>query len=222
VQAGRKIAVLNPNSSAEVTRLMDEALAPLKFATRHEITCTELSGAPIGIETDAHVLEVVPMVVDFVEAAEAGAVVVACFSDPGVEEASRSGKHVIGIAEAAYCTALQLGDRFGVISLGPASIRRHATHIDRLGLSSRLAGDRAVGMSVAEGHSSPKAAAAIAAVAERLIAEDGADVLILGCAGLGARRAELERRFGRPVIDPVQAGVAAAITMLDLSYPGRR
>jgi allantoin racemase len=217
-----KIAVLNPNSSAEVTRLMDEGLAPLKVSTRHEIACAELSAAPIGIETDAHVAEVVPIVVEFVEASEADAVVVACFSDPGVAEARKAGKRVIGIAEAAYYAALHLGERFGVISLGPASVRRHAAHIDRLGLSSRLAGDRSVGLSVAEGHSAPGSEAAIAAVAERLIAEDGADSLILGCAGLGGRRADLERLLGRPVIDPVQAGVAAAITMLDLSYPVRR
>ena len=55
-------------------------------------------------------------------------------------------------------------------------------------------------------------------VSDELIGIDGAECLILGCAGLGARRAGLQATLGLPVIDPVQAGVAAAISILDLDY----
>lgn len=213
-----KIIALNPNSSTEVTALMDAGLMALRAVTAHRIDCTELADAPLGIETDAHVREVVPMVGAFVAGTDADAVVVACFSDPGVRGARAAGRiPVIGIAEAAYYAALQLAGSFGVVSLGPSSIARHARHIADLGLTARLAGDRSIDMSVAEGHS-PGAGAAIRRVAERLVHEDGAGALILGCAGLGTRRDGLQSVLGVSVIDPVQAGVAAAMTLLDLNY----
>ena len=210
-----RIDVLNPNSSREVTALMRAGLADVPLE-RHEIRCLELADAPIGIETDAHVAEVVPMVADHAGAMQADALVVACFSDPGVAAAREVTRApVVGIAESAYLLALHLGPRFGVVSLGPASVARHAAHIGRLGLGARLAGDRPVGMSVAEGHA-PGALERIAGVARQLRDEDGADVIILGCAGLGRSRAPLEDMLGLPVIDPVQAGVLAAATLLDL------
>jgi allantoin racemase len=215
-----KIIALNPNSSTEVTALMDEGLAVLRSLSGHEIFCTELKAAPIGIETDVHVRDVTPKVADFVADADADAVVVACFSDPGVAAARATARiPVVGIAEAAYYAALQLGGRFGIVSLGQSSIARHARHIELLGLSARLAGDRSIDMSVAEGHSDPRADGCIRRVSDELIGIDGAECLILGCAGLGARRAGLQATLGLPVIDPVQAGVAAAINILDLNYP---
>ncbi|MBU1306021.1 MAG: aspartate/glutamate racemase family protein, partial [Alphaproteobacteria bacterium] len=200
-----KIVVLNPNSSTTVTRSMAGCLAPLMAVTAHDIVCATLPHAPLGIETDADVAEVAPMVVDFVRDTPADAYVIACFSDPGVEAVRRiTDKPVFGIAEAAYCGALLHGKRFGVISLGPSSIARHHAHIARLGLSERLGGDRAVDMSVAEANETHQAEAAIRVVGQRLREEDGADVLILGCAGMGAQRPGLQAALGCVVIDPVQ------------------
>jgi Asp/Glu/hydantoin racemase len=60
----------------------------------------------------------------------------------------------------------------------------------------------------------------VAHTADVLKARDGAGVVILGCAGMGAQRPALQAELGIPVIDPVQAAVAAAITALDLKYKG--
>lgn len=213
------ILVLNPNSSRAITAAIDDALAPLRARTRYRISCTELAAAPEGIESDADVAQVAPMVRDLVRTTPAAAVVVACFSDPGVDlaHAVARDRPVIGIAAAAYGAALLLGARFGVISLGPASVTRHAAHLTRLGLISRLAGDRAVSMSVAEG-ARPESIDRIGETARRLRDEDGAEVIILGCAGMGRHRHNLQQMLALPVIDPVQAAVAAAIGQLDLEY----
>ncbi len=214
-----KIIVLNPNSSRAVTASMAACLSDMAGLSRHRIVCTELADAPEGIETDGHVAEVAPMVARFAEICEADALVVACFSDPGVALARQAAAMpVIGIAEAAYCTALQLCDRFGVVSLGPSSIARHAAQIGRLGLSARLAGDRSANLTVAEGHSAADAFDKVARVARELVDEDGAGAVILGCAGLGEKRMALQDALGLPVIDPVQAGVATAITHLDMDF----
>ena len=62
----------------------------------------------------------------------------------------------------------------------------------------------------------------VARIGAALRDEDGADVVILGCAGLGAYRAALQAELGLPVIDPVQAGVALACTHAELGYLGKR
>jgi allantoin racemase len=48
-------------------------------------------------------------------------------------------------------------------------------------------------------------------VGSRLRDEDGADVIVLGCAGMARHRAPLEAALGVAVIDPTLAAVAMAI-----------
>ena len=48
-------------------------------------------------------------------------------------------------------------------------------------------------------------------VGKKLRDDDGADVLIMGCAGMARYRARLEAAVGLPVIDPTQAAVTIAI-----------
>jgi allantoin racemase len=45
----------------------------------------------------------------------------------------------------------------------------------------------------------------------RYVAQDGADVVIMGCAGMARHRRPLEDVLDVPVIDPTQAAVAMAI-----------
>ncbi len=61
------------------------------------------------------------------------------------------------------------------------------------------------------------------AVAERmievgraLIDGHGADVLIMGCAGMARHRAAVEQALGVPVIDPTQAAAAQAVAAVRL------
>jgi allantoin racemase len=55
------------------------------------------------------------------------------------------------------------------------------------------------------------------AVGTRLRDHDGADVLVLGCAGMAQYRAGLEAEVGLPVIDPTQAAVTMAIGAVRLA-----
>jgi Asp/Glu/hydantoin racemase len=188
----------------------------------HRIRCMELENAPAGIETDDHVSEVIPLLVDATANARADAIVIGCFSDPGVARV-RAAAHVpvVGIAEAAYLAALGLGDRFGIVSLGPSSITRHRRYLEALKLDGRLAGDRSLDMTIVELVAS-NVVERVARIGTTLRDEDGADAIILGCAGLGTYRTALQTELGLPIIDPVQAGVALACTHADLGYPGRR
>lgn len=214
------ILVLNPNSSRAMTEAMLPGLAPLQRAGGPAFTAACIAEAPEGINSDAEVAFVSPLVADHVAKASARAVIVSCFSDPGLKmaRAARPDLPVLGIGESAYHAALALGQRFGVVSLAAPSVARHAVYIEALGLTGRLAGDRAIGMDAVTASDPHKAEAAVIATARQLVEEDGADVLILGCAGMGQMRGAVQAALGVPVVDPVQAAAAQALTMLDLGY----
>ena len=147
-----RIRVVNPNSNEDVTRGLDAALEPLRFANGPEIVCSTLAEGPFGIETQADVESVVMPLRRMVEADNSSdAFVIACYSDPGLH-VCREGttRPVFGIAECGVLTALARAGRFGVIAISQRSIARHRRYLLQMGLTDRLAGERPLEMSVAE------------------------------------------------------------------------
>ena len=217
-----RIVVLNPNSTETVTEGIDAALDPLRLRGGPSIECATLAEGPPGIESDAHVRDVVEPISRFVASREsdASAFVIACFSDPGLMEArSTTRRPVLGIAACGLLTATALGSRFGVVSLLDQAIPRHLSYCESLGLGSRLAGDRAVGIGVTGLADASRTLERMTETGRVLRDEDGAEVLVLGCAGMAQYRERLEELLGIPIIDPVQAAVGMAISML---IPRRR
>ena len=211
--AGR-ILVINPNSSADVTERMSRALDGLRFADGPAIDCVTLAEGPPGVETDRHIAEVAGPVVAAVERERDGtsAFVIACFSDPGLHAAREASRApVYGIARCAYAAAVATGERFGVISILSGALPRHRRHIASLGLTERLAADLAIDMGVAELARERKVLDRMTAVGASLKRDHGADVVIMGCAGMAQYRRALEQRLGVPVIEPTQAATAAAL-----------
>lgn len=212
------ILVINPNSSVAMTKSMDACLGIVRDGAHHRITCSTLAKSPALISSDEDVAEVIPHILEEIGSRQADAYVVGCFSDPGLAQARAVGRGpVVGIAEAAYLTALGLGQRFGVVSLGPSSIARHLRYLKALRFDARLAGDRAIGIDV-ERSSGRDIVDALLRVGRDLRDRDGADVIILGCAGLGSHREAVEAELGLAVVDPVQAGASMAATLLDLRF----
>ena len=209
-----RIIVINPNSSDAVTRAIDTAVEPLRSAGGPEIECRALAEGPPGIETQRHVDEVVAPLCRLVEQQDnrAAAFVIACFSDPGLHaarEATR--KPVFGIAESGLLTALTLGSAIGIISILAAAIPRHWRYVRALGIESRVAADLPIGLGVAQLADEAETRRRMTEVGRRLIDDHGADVIVMGCAGMARHRAPLEAALGVPVIDPTQAAVAMAI-----------
>lgn len=215
----RPIVVLNPNSSQSVTNTLSEALEPLRFSGGPPIRCETLAAGPPAIESDAHVAAVIAPVCEYFRdhAGDSGAYVIACFSDPGLQQArAASVRPVFGMAECGLLTALAHGRRFGIISILAASLPRHLSYIRALGIESRLAGDLPVGLGVLELEDHAVAYAKMSTAGARLRDEHGADVVVLGCAGMAALRARLEDNLGIPVIEPVQAAVSMALGVVAL------
>jgi Asp/Glu/hydantoin racemase len=216
-----RIIVINPNSSETVTRAIDGAVEPLRQAGGPAIECLTLAEGPPGIETQRHVDEVVAPLCRLVEQQDnrAAAFVIACFSDPGLHAAREATtKPVFGIAESGLLTALTLGSSIGIISILAAAIPRHWRYVRALGIESRVAADIPIGLGVAELARDEEVRERMTAVGRRLIDDHGADVIVMGCAGMARQRAGLEASLGVPVVDPSPAAVGAAITALRLGY----
>jgi allantoin racemase len=216
-----RILVINPNSTVSVTRAIDDAMTPLRIPGGPEIACLTLDEGPPGVESqtdaDGVILPLCRVIRD--HEADAAAFVIACFSDPGLLSAREAtAKPVLGIAECGILTALTLGHRFGVISILAGSVPRHLRYIGAMGLGQRLAGDLPVGLGVTELADARTALTRMIEVGRRLRDGHGADVLVMGCAGMARYRSDLEEAVRIPVVEPTQAAVSMAIGRIRLGW----
>ncbi|APZ44702.1 Asp/Glu racemase [Acidihalobacter ferrooxydans] len=212
--------MINPNSNQAVTASMSESVECLRASGGPMLDCVTLAEGPLGIESLAHVMKVEPLLRNYVlQDKDADAFVLGCYSDPGIHICREAtDKPVFGIQEISALLAISRGGRFGVISLSPAAVERHLRYLRSLGLESHCAGDRAANMSVAESRSGEGTLAILVEVAQRLVNEDGAHSIILGCTGMARHRASLQDAIGIPVIEPTQAATSMAIGALGLGW----
>ena len=101
-----------------------------------------------------------------------------------------------------------------MISILDEAIPRHLRYYDALGIGSRCAGDRAVGIGVTGLADESRTLERMTATGRALRDQDRADVLVLGCAGMAQHRERLESALGIPVVDPVRAAAGMAISIL--------
>ena len=106
---------------------------------------------------------------------------------------------------------------FGVISILHNSVARHLRHLRERRLEHLCAGDRPLGLSVAEVEGGDSTYERMLTVGTALRDEDGAEVIIMGCAGMARHREALQDALGVPVIDPVQAAATIAIGTVSLA-----
>lgn len=197
------ILVINPNSSERITAQIKSAVAS------QDVEVVRSPQGPSAIETDADVTSSIGPLLATAAAHDASAVVVACFSDPGLSELrEQSSVPAIGIAESAIHAALELGERVGVISSVQDSIPRHERYWKKLGVTQNVIADIPLEMGVLELDSAEAYERAVDA-GLRLVA-GGADVIVLGCTGMTHMQERLESALGVPVVDPCRAGVARA------------
>jgi allantoin racemase len=214
-----RIHVINPNSNEAVTRGIDDAMTPLRFADGPEIVCSTLAEGPYGIESQKDIEAVTLPLRRLVEADNASdAFVIACYSDPGLHVCREgTSRPVFGIAECGVLTALARAERFGVIGISQGGLPRHMRYLRQMGLTERFAGERPLNMSVAEIASGDSTLSRMIEVGRSLKDEDGAGALVMGCAGMARHRAQVEDALGIPMIDPTQAAVAMAIGAVQLA-----
>ncbi|WP_233251419.1 aspartate/glutamate racemase family protein [Serinibacter arcticus] len=215
---GRCIAVVNCNTSSEMTREI-AAGARAVAAPGTEILGLQPVWGPTSAEgfydsfiTAAAVLDLLTTLPAEVEI---DAVVMAGFGEHGREGARELLEcPVVDITEAAAMHAMLLGHRYGVVTTLPRVRGQIEDSLLVAGLAQRCVGVEAADLGVLEvGRDHARTVAAFVAAGERAIGA-GADVLVLGCAGFTAVRAELAAALAVPVVDAVSAGVTTAEALL--------
>lgn len=178
-----------------------------------EAVCPEV-GAP-AIETHVDEVQAAASVIDLIRAdlATGGSdgYVVACFGDPGLDAARQLvDAPVVGVAEAAMHIATLSGRSFAVVTTLSRTLGRARDLVRRYGMDEACVSLAAAGMNVlALEDTGANEISAISDLAVEAV-DAGADVIVLGCAGMADLVREVELRAGVPVID----GVAAAVGLV--------
>lgn len=138
--------------------------------------------------------------------------VIAAFGDPGLIAARELfDLPIVGMAEAAMLTACLLGQRFGIVTFSGTLLPWYEDAVALSGLSARCACVRAVSAafrSVTEVQHELEAE--IVTLANRAVAEDGADAVILAGAPLTGLAARIGEAVPVPLVDPLAAALGQA------------
>lgn len=209
-----RILVINPNSSVPMTCNIDKAAKEVA-SSGTEIVTRSPRMAPASIESFAEDVVAGYRMIEDVLSGEQDfdGVVVACYYDPAVDALREVlDVPVVGIAEASMHIGSLLAPRFSIVTV----LRRGVTHVERVvqtvGLSERCASVRAVDLGVLDiDEDFIVAADQIEKEAWRALEKDGAEAILLGCAGMGPLDRKLQDRLGVPVLD----GVGCAVSLIE-------
>ena len=215
-----KLLIVNPNTSASMTRRIGAA-ARAVAAPGVEILSANPASGPVSIEGYFDEAFAVPGMIEEIikgEAAGATASVIACFDDTGLEAARcRASGPVIGIGEAAFHFASLISHRFSVVTTLSRSIAPIEANLMKYGFERRCARVRACEAPVlALEDESSGARDKLSNEILRAKREDGAEAIVLGCAGMADLAASLAREHDMPVIDGVVASVKLAESLVAL------
>jgi allantoin racemase len=210
-----RILVINPNTTAAMTEKIGRA-ARAVAATGTEIIAVNPPDGPVSIEGYYDEAFAVPGLLAEIAKGEGSGVsahIIACFDDTGLEAARcLASAPVIGIGEAAFHLAAMLGHRFSVVTTLSRSIAAIETNLMKYGLANRCARVRAAEVPVlALDDPASDASAQISAEIELARHHDGAETIVLGCAGMADLAARLGEKHGLPVVD----GVASAVKLAE-------
>jgi allantoin racemase len=217
-----RIKIINPNTTELMTAGIHETALRVARPGTEIVTVNPLTG-PSSIEGyfdgALSVIGVMEEVLRSAKGEKVDAFILACFGDPGLEALRElTDIPVVGIAEAAIFLSCFLAPKFSVITVIPRVVVPMEQIVRKYGVSERLASVRATKLSVLEFLEDLEGGKRALMQEGRLaVEEDGAEVLLLGCAGMAGLDGEMEKEVGVPVIDGVAAAVKIAEGLVDLN-----
>jgi allantoin racemase len=214
-----RIHIINPNTTALFTDGCREAGRAVAAPGSDIVATNPISGPPTA---ESHLDEAIATIgiVQEVAAGErngADAFVIACFGDAGLDAAREVGdRPVVGMSEAAVYMAALVAPRFSIVTLPSRTRAQSERVLHHAGLAHRCT-VRAIDVGVADCAEDGAAVyEALLLESRRALAEDHAEAIILGCAGLEKMAAPLSRALSVPVIEGVAAGVKMAEALVSL------
>jgi len=209
-----RILVINPNTSREMSQTIDGA-AKRYASPQTEVTTINPTDGPDFIANAYDAALQAPKVVALVEENKENydSFIIACGADPGLEACRVVTKNVIGIGEAAIMTACAVAKRFSFLTLLEGGVATDRERLHYLGIDQvRCASVRVVGSGldneiVGKRHES---LALYCQVGRKCVEEDGAEALVLVCAGMSDLKGKLEDCLKVPVFSGVECAVKIA------------
>ncbi|PMS23681.1 Asp/Glu racemase [Trinickia dabaoshanensis] len=206
-----KIKLINPNTTARMTETMAICARAVAGAGTEVYAATSSMGPP-SIEGWYDESLALPGLLAEVAAGEREGMdgyVIACFGDPGLFAARELARGpVIGIAEAAMHAASVIAPSFAVVTT-LARTTGMAWHLaERYGMTRFCRNVRATDVAVLDLDRPGSAARRlIADECRRALEDDGADAIVLGCAGMADLARAIEDEIGVPVVEGVTAAL---------------
>ncbi len=207
-----KLLVVNPNSTVSMTEKIAAAARAIAHPDTEIVAATSLGGPPcIQGYLDAAIC-VPPLLEEAGRHKDVDAIIVGCFDDTGVDALRCAfSVPVMGIGEAAYHAASMIAAKFSVVTTLARSVPGLEANLQRYGLARKCARVRATDIPVLQLEEGDRATIDRIRTEIRLaIRDDGAEAIVLGCAGMADLMARLSDEFGLPVIDGVACGVGLA------------
>lgn len=214
-----RIKAINPNTTLGMTENIGD-VADEYTSDDTEIVAVSPEKGPISIESYYDDYLAIPGLLEEIrkDEDEFDAFINACWGDPGIDACREvTDKPVVGIAEGSMYVANMLGAKFSVATVLPRAKDLIEETVRKTGLESKCASVRCTDLSVVETEEARDAAAqALLEASEAAIEEDGAEVICLGCAGMGKLDKELEKELPVPVIDSTGAAAVLAEGLVQL------
>jgi allantoin racemase len=218
-----RLLLINPNTTASMTA----AIGATAATVAHHTTVVEAINPDVGpasIENDDDERLCVPGLLDEVRTAAGrppesrpDAFVVACFGDPGLDEARQLvDVPMLGIAQAAMYAAAMAAGTFSVVTSMSATVPR-GWELAKTYTPSQCLGVYACDIPVLAIDSDPSTVGPIGDRCEAALAADGSGAIVLGCAAMAKFAGPLTRRLGVPVIDGVVAATLLAEALVGLN-----
>jgi allantoin racemase len=216
-----RLLVVNPNTSAEMTAAIHRA-AVAAAGPDVDVETVHATAGPKSIEGAFDEATSLLGTLEWVlkRGDQVDAFVFACFSAHLAIDAARelSSKPAVGIAEAAMALASLVGHRFSIVTTSPRWKPLLEDAVRRYGYETRCASVRSSGLAVLDLDALPREQVIETLVGEarRAVQDDGAEAIVLGCAGMADLEARLRATLVVPVVESVAAGVGLACTLVRL------
>ncbi len=206
-----KIKIINPNTTLRMTREVEE-IAKKYASVGTEVYAVSPPTGPDSVESLYDEALAVPGVISEVIKGDreegADAFIIACFGDPGIEAAREvTDKPVIGIAQAAITVARLMAPNYSVLYVLDRSQKIIENVLALHDAEKHCCSIRSIGMSVLDSEDKEKLLAALMKQAKRCRDEDGAECVLLGCAGFVQFAETMTKELGILVLDGVVPAV---------------
>jgi len=214
-----RILLINPNTTESMTAKAAVA-ARAVAAPGTEIIAATSSMGPVSIEGHYDGALAIPGLLSELQTRLASgydAAIISCFDDTGLDAARcLLDVPVLGLCESAVATAGFLAQRFTVVTTMERSRVLIENLVRHYGMGDR-AKVRASDIPVlALEAAAPAELGRLRDEIEQALAQDGAEAIVLGCAGMADLAKGLQDRYDVPVIDGVAAAVKQAEALVSL------